>query len=669
MLKEKLRLYMKEYLEMNNLPTDKPFCCLNPAHADNHPSMSYDPKLDKVHCFSCGATYDIYDLIGLEYHLDNFNDKYRKACEIFGISVSGDDIYKYRDFSSIPFFKGRFFLKGDEEYGDNQMDMYERAYKNVKMSAGYLKTRGIDPALADRYGIGYYYGYKMQGVSCNVVLFPIDTTHYIVRNEKADVESPYRFYKHGGSPFPVWNLDAVVEAYKTGHPLYVTEGIIDALSIITAGGIAVALNGTASIKLLLSAIQDVCTEEGKKLTVIAACDNDSAGEEANRAVMNAVSSIGHTCYKIDLYGKCKDANEALCTNRNEFVSQIKSLQTKQGLSNLAFELEESDGAFMMGYMNTLQNYANMPFIATGFPSLDKIMYGGLRPGLYVLGSQPSIGKTTLWVQLRDRFCLRNQHVLFFSLEMGKIDLQAKTISRLMYEHCIQHGLPVDMAKDAVSVGTWRLIESFSDEDRKLFEDTVKECQQISMKSKTYVESDSMDVETVLEIVDKYVQRTGIRPVVMIDYLQILNSKEPNLIERERLGIISKKLRNMSLKWNIPVLVLSSINRPNYNCAISYESFFGSNGIEYYADVLLGLQYRDMSKYGFDLKAAEDEDVRKLDLVIIKNRYGQKNIVLPLDYIPKYNHFAEPIEESSEDICSDEDDEAEDEIDSGLSIIF
>ncbi len=56
---------LKAYLTSRGLPLDRCFRCLSPDHEDKHPSMSYDARRDKVHCFACGATYDLVDLLVL----------------------------------------------------------------------------------------------------------------------------------------------------------------------------------------------------------------------------------------------------------------------------------------------------------------------------------------------------------------------------------------------------------------------------------------------------------------------------------------------------------------------------------------------------------------------------------------------------------------------------
>ena len=64
-----LKSCLPQWLREHGLPLHKPFACLNPAHRDAHPSMGYNEKNQTVHCFACGATYDIFDLVGQEENL------------------------------------------------------------------------------------------------------------------------------------------------------------------------------------------------------------------------------------------------------------------------------------------------------------------------------------------------------------------------------------------------------------------------------------------------------------------------------------------------------------------------------------------------------------------------------------------------------------------------
>ena len=60
---DSLRPMLETYLRERGIDPRKRFRCLNPEHFDHNPSMGYDSKRHKVHCFACGADYDLYDLL------------------------------------------------------------------------------------------------------------------------------------------------------------------------------------------------------------------------------------------------------------------------------------------------------------------------------------------------------------------------------------------------------------------------------------------------------------------------------------------------------------------------------------------------------------------------------------------------------------------------------
>ena len=66
-----LRPHILDYLYDRGINPAKRFHCLNPAHLDRNPSMGYDPRRHKVHCFACQADYDLFDLLMLDNHLSS----------------------------------------------------------------------------------------------------------------------------------------------------------------------------------------------------------------------------------------------------------------------------------------------------------------------------------------------------------------------------------------------------------------------------------------------------------------------------------------------------------------------------------------------------------------------------------------------------------------------
>lgn len=94
----------------------------------------------------------------------------------------------------------------------------------------------------------------------------------------------------GSVPCP-YNADDLVEARRTGRPLFVCEGYTDCLTLTQSGRLAVALGGTQGLKPAW-----VADFEG--LDVFLAFDGDKAGREAAQKVADLFVSEGLAAPKI-----------------------------------------------------------------------------------------------------------------------------------------------------------------------------------------------------------------------------------------------------------------------------------------------------------------------------------------------------------------------------------
>ena len=71
---DSLRPRIVDYLHERGIDPRKRFRCLNPQHLDRDPSMGFDPKRNKVHCFACGADYDLFHLLAIDENLTSPHD-------------------------------------------------------------------------------------------------------------------------------------------------------------------------------------------------------------------------------------------------------------------------------------------------------------------------------------------------------------------------------------------------------------------------------------------------------------------------------------------------------------------------------------------------------------------------------------------------------------------
>ena len=93
---------LQAYLNAKGINTSTNFSCLNPSHDDKHPSMSFDSRRNRCHCFSCGVDYDIFDVVGLETGLTG-KELFEHVYRLYNISVDYSDFNKNQNTSkSIP---------------------------------------------------------------------------------------------------------------------------------------------------------------------------------------------------------------------------------------------------------------------------------------------------------------------------------------------------------------------------------------------------------------------------------------------------------------------------------------------------------------------------------------------------------------------------------------
>ncbi|MFB6042981.1 DNA primase, partial [Lactobacillus delbrueckii subsp. lactis] len=110
------------------------------------------------------------------------------------------------------------------------------------------------------------------------------------------------------------------------------------------------------------------------------------------------------------------------------------------------------------------------------------------------------------------------------------------------------------------------------------------------------------------------------------------------------------LSELTKQAEVPVLVISSLNRASYWQDVSFESFKESGEIEYSADVMLGLEFAhreeyitvkgnghvELNKDKFDQR--KQEVPRRVEMVILKNRTGKTGGHIFFKYNAKYNNY-------------------------------
>jgi replicative DNA helicase len=82
--------------------------------------------------------------------------------------------------------------------------------------------------------------------------------------------------------------------------------------------------------------------------------------------------------------------------------------------------------------------------------------------------------------------------------------------------------------------------------------------------------------TVRDKVIKHQSVTGTPPVVLIDYIQLLASKDPRMTDKQAVDYNVMALKQLSRDCNIPIIGISSLNRDSYRSKKTNNGLRGNN---------------------------------------------------------------------------------------------
>lgn len=290
---DKFKSMLPDYLvQKHGININDFFSCLNPNHEDNHPSMSYWSQHDICKCFSCGISYDIFDLIGLDYGVESFKEKLEIVDKL------------YPNISNI------VFKKFDVVESENNVIDFTNYFKKCVNKIGdtnYLNDRKINPELLKKYKVGYDDKREM-------VVFPINKNCYFARSVTGDGK-----IKSKGTSY-LWNENLINSDNKL---IYITESIIDSLSLETIDPDVktVALNGLPNYKRLLKIVE----ENKYNGTFVLAFDNDKTGAMYQDIVKEELTKLNVSSFSLTLISgtEVKDLNEALIKNKDLLMKNYK----------------------------------------------------------------------------------------------------------------------------------------------------------------------------------------------------------------------------------------------------------------------------------------------------------------------------------------------------------
>jgi len=301
---------------------------------------------------------------------------------------------------------------------------------------------------------------------------------------------------------------------------------------------------------------------------------------------------------------CRHVRE--CRIKNEIEDYKKGINydnyqdTVSGIQNLQLELEDKDESSIKAIVGKTVDYMQSLTtegigLPTGFKSLDALITGFRPETLTVIAGRPSMGKSTLALNIADEVSKHN-NVLFYSLEMSQVQLMLKMAA----SHSSVHLTKVNK-------------QNMSDNEADVF---YRALNNIGNQNMTIIDKFGM---TVYDIVSKSRQLNSENKLdmIVIDYLQIIKYDKGK--EIHELGNITRELKFLSKELGIPIILLSQLSRgveQRENKRPFMSDLRSSGEIEQDADCII-MVYRDEYYH-----PEETEDKGLAELIVTKNRMGE-----------------------------------------------
>lgn len=271
---------------------------------------------------------------------------------------------------------------------------------------------------------------------------------------------------------------------------------------------------------------------------------------------------------------------------------VTSRQSKQGMSSMNEIINPLYQKIKTMYTNPGMTIG----IPTGLSEIDNLLGGLQKSDLVILAARPGMGKTSLALSVALSMAKSDVSVGIFSLEMSKEQLGQRLYS-----------MDAEVDLKSIRIGGMKAPEyerimnsTASLEDLPMFVDDTAGLSISQLRSKAR----------------RLYREHGIDALI-IDYLQLVHSDNPNDNEYTQVSRVSQAMKELARELNVPVLLLSQLSRNLENRTDKrpqLSDLRGSGSIEQDADAVIFL-YRD-SAYN-----ENSTEPHKAEAIVAKQRNG------------------------------------------------
>ena len=309
------------------------------------------------------------------------------------------------------------------------------------------------------------------------------------------------------------------------------------------------------------------------------------------------------------YGEIEDV-DTLVDQAEKAILEVARNRGQSEVSPVDEVVKESFAAIDAAYRSN----STLTGIPTGFDKIDKLTNGLQRSDLIIIAGRPSMGKTSFALNIAQNSAAHpdsNSRVIFFSLEMSKVQLATRML-------CSQSEIDANSLRGGM----------LKDEDWPRLSAAASEVSELPI----YIDDTSAITVMEMRAKARRLKNDQGLDLVVVDYLQLMRGDGESR-ERE-ISEISRSLKAMAKELDVPVIALSQLNRsvesrPDKRPQLS--DLRESGAIEQDADVIMFV-YRD-EVYNKDTP----ENAGMAEILIRKQRNGPTGVA-ELRFFGKFTTF-------------------------------
>lgn len=248
---------------------------------------------------------------------------------------------------------------------------------------------------------------------------------------------------------------------------------------------------------------------------------------------------------------------------------------------------------------TLDGEPRPDTIPTGFPSVDRLLGGGLRRrDLVLLAGDIGSGKSSLALAIALRTALAGTPILFLSGEMDE-------------ERLMERALALEGRATVDELRTGKL----DDERRAAVGAAAVRLRGLPLVVRPLIGRKFEEIDAAMEVVP--------RPaLVVIDYLQLVPPPSPVADQEDALALATRALKGVALSENVAVLAVAQLPQhiaQREDPRPTLDDLGGRGQVKQHADLVLGIYREEMYRPGGGMEGATE-------LIVNKNRNGPTGFV-------------------------------------------